>query len=281
MKSSGKIALVTGLCMVGLSGLPLVAADGLLIVEKTTTGTKSDTNHMQIEKDRMRAETTGGNGDKQIVMFDATKQVIDIVNVDQKTYTEMTKADLDALSAQVAGAASQISDAMARMPPAQRAQIEAMMRGRGMGTPGAPAAPPAKTEYRKTGTDKVGKWTCDKYEGYLNNQKTTELCTVEPRALGLGATDLDITQQLAGFFKNMSPQARERVAMIGNPEVQGYSGFPVRRIAFSSNGQVETTKEIVEITHENFSASTYEIPAGFTKTAPMGGRGRGGARGGQ
>ena len=59
------------------------------------------------------------------------------------------------------------------MPPAQRAQMEALMRVRGTGAAGAAAAAP-KTQFRKTGTDRVGTWTCDKYEGTLNNQKVSE-----------------------------------------------------------------------------------------------------------
>ena len=52
------------------------------------------------------------------------------------------------------------------------------MRGRGMGM-----AAPAKRS--RTGTDKVGKWTCDKYEGTANGQKVADLCTVDPTVLGL------------------------------------------------------------------------------------------------
>src|SRR5262249_30139132 len=75
------------------------AADGVLIVQQTTTAGGPKTNQVQIAKDKMRAEVSGTTGATQIVIFDATKQVIDMVNFDRKTYTEMTKADLDNMAA--------------------------------------------------------------------------------------------------------------------------------------------------------------------------------------
>src|SRR5215203_1670923 len=85
------------------------AADGLLIVQKTTSGGAPQTNQIQIENKRMRAESSGPTGGKQIVMFDATKEVLTMVDPDKKTYAELTKADVEKLGAQMAGAQSQMS----------------------------------------------------------------------------------------------------------------------------------------------------------------------------
>src|SRR5689334_18014526 len=132
----------------------------------------------------------------------------------------------------------QKSDAMAQMQEKkknmshqQREMMERMMQDRGI--PGMAA--PAKTEYRKTGTDKVGKWTCDKYEGYRDNQKVSELCTVDPKARGLAASDFEVTRQMAEFFKALIPQGSDRLFAFGKPEEQGYSGVPVRRTSTLMN----------------------------------------------
>ena len=87
-----RAAAVAAMC---LAAWPLHAADGVLIVEKATNGGKTQTNQIQIEKDRMRAETAGPTGEKQTVLFDGVKQTLWIVNDDRKTYSEMTKADVD------------------------------------------------------------------------------------------------------------------------------------------------------------------------------------------
>lgn len=247
---------------------PLEAADGVLIVEKTTTAGSSQTHQIQVEKSRMRAEIAGPGGEKTAVVFDGTRQVIWIINLDRKTYNEMTKADVDRMGGQMAGAMAQMEAQLKNMPPEQRAQIEAMMRGRGM--PGAGAAP-AKPEFRRAGTDKVGKWTCDKYEAYLNNQKTSEVCTIDPKELGFGAADFDVTTQLADFFRKLNPQGADNMFSFGKTDEQGFSGFPVKRV--SGSGQRQTITETTDVSRQNFPASTFEVPQGFQKEA-FGGRGR-------
>ena len=258
--------------LVGMAAAPLRAADGVLLVEKTTTAAGvTHTNQMQIEKTRMRGANAGPNGEQRTMIFDGTKQVLWMINDSNKTYNEMTKADVERLGAQMTDAMSQMQAQMANLPPAQRAQVEAMMRGRGMP---AAAAAPVKTEYRKVGSDKVGKWTCDRYDGYLNNQKTTELCTVDPKDLGFALTDFDVARQLAEFFSKLMPQGADAMFRVGTAEAQGFSGVPVRRTTLGPQG---STSEITDVSRQNFPDSAFEVPAGFQKEAfaAPGGRGRG------
>jgi hypothetical protein len=260
------------LALICLVATELQAAEGVLIVQKFTSPQGVRTSQAQIEKQRMRVETTGDNG-KQVTMFDGEKQVLTTVNYARKTYTELTKEEMEQMSAQVSGAMTQMQGRMANVPPEQRARIEAMMRGR-MGA----AAGAAKTEYRQVGTDKVAKWTCDKYEGYENNQKTVELCTVDPKALGLSISDFDVAKQMMEFMKTLLPpgmasRANSDVMFVGTPDVQGYSGIPVRQTSFSG-GKPVSTSELVDVSRQNFPASNYEIPTGFQKEARIVGRGR-------
>jgi hypothetical protein len=249
-----------------LAASPLLAADGVLIVEKTTSNGNAKTTQIQIEKERMRAESADG----QTVVFDGPKQVMWLINDGRKTYSEMTKADADRLGGQVNDAMSKMQEQLKSLPPEQRAQIEAMMKGRGM--PGAGASAPAKTEYKKTGTDKVGSWACDKYEGTRNGQKVTELCTVDPKTLGFSMDDFQVSKQLVDFFRKLVPQGADRMFAIGS-EDQGFSGVPVRRISFT-NGQQQSVSEISQVSRQNFPASTFEVPAGYQKENFGAGRGR-------
>jgi hypothetical protein len=249
-----------------LTAAPLVAADGLLIVQKHTSGGTTRTNQIQIEKTRMRAEIGGIGGRTQIIIFDAAAQVVRIIDPERKTYTEMTKTDVDRLSGQMAGAMAQIQEQMKNLPPEQRERMEAMMRGRGV----AGAIPaPVKTEYRRNGTDKAGKWTCDKYDGYQNNQKVSEICTVAPATLGVTAADFDIARQAARFFQQLSPQNADQMFSIGGTE-QGYSGIPVRSTI--SIGQQPITTELTEVVRKTFSDESYAVPDGFQKQSFPGGR---------
>jgi hypothetical protein len=253
--------------------VPLFAADGVLIVEKTTTAGATQTNQVQLEAKRMRAESPGAGGSRQVFIFDANKQLIYMINPERKTYSEMTKADADRLGAQASGVMTQMQEQLKNLPPEQRAQVEAMMRGRGAGMP---TAAPAAIQYKKTGTDKVGRWTCDKYDGFQNNQKVAEVCTVNPKELGLTMADFAVTQELMAFMRGMLSMANANTMFqVGTSDTAGgYSGVPVRRVSIA--GSQQTVSEVTEVTRQTFSDATFAVPAGLTKEAsPMlGGRGR-------
>jgi hypothetical protein len=280
MKSSGRILSLAGVaCLVAAQ---VWAADGVQLVQKVTTGTgPAQTHQIQIEPKRMRMEAAVGPR-SQVVIFDGTRDVMTILDEANKTYTEMTKADADALGEQVSSAMSQMQEAMKNMPPEQRAQIEAAMKGRGGAgrAGGMGGATASKVQYKKTGTDTVGKWTCDKYEGYTDGQKTSEICTVDPKVLGFTPADFAVTKDLAAFFQKLVPSANaSQMFRIGTPEEQGFSGIPVRSVTTVA-GQTMTA-EITDVHRQSFPDSIFQVPAGYQKAAsPFGGMGRG-RRGGK
>jgi hypothetical protein len=269
-------AIVRTLVCAAALGLvvPVSAADGVLIVMKVTFGTNPpQTNQVQIDQKRMRMTGTSATGGSAGIMFDSNHQVMTIIDDAHKTYSELTKADLDAVAAQMTGAMAQAQAAMKNLPPEQRAQMEAMMKGRGM--PGAAAAAPAKPEYRKVGTATVGKWTCDKYDGYTNGQKTHEVCTVDPKALGFAATDFQVMRDMQEFFKQFQQFARgagpQPAFTFGTPEEQGFSGIPVRSV-HTTNGE-QVVSELTEAKRQAFTDATFTVPSDYQKN-DLFGRGR-------
>ncbi len=254
----------------------LQAADGVLIVSKTTIGTTVRTSQLQIERSRMRTEMNDPSGASQTVVFDGTKHVMYMINGERKTYSELTQADVDRLGGQMQDAMAQMNAAMANMTPAQRAQMDAMMASAGRGI-AAMAGTPATTVYKKTGTDRVGRWTCDKYEGYQGTTKTNEVCTVNPSALGFSDADFAVTREMAEFFSKLIPQGAAQLIRLGRMEEQGYAGFPVRQVSIS--GGQTTTVELSEVSKQTFPDSTFAVPADYQKVDFMGGPGRGRGRG--
>lgn len=265
------IVSVAAVCSVSS---PLQAAEGVLILEKTVVGSNTRSSEIQIEHDRMRAEMTGPTGDVQIVVFDGPQQVLRLISMPRKSYSEMTKADADRIGAQMATAMAVMKDKIANMPPEQRAKWEALMSQVGAGPVGAAGGRP---EYRRAGSDKVGKWACDKYEGFRNGKKVSEVCTVEPKALGLTEADFDVTKQVASFFEKMLPQGSDQLVGVGRIETQGFAGIPIRRAAFDGD-KVLSLSEVTDVKRGNFAASTYEVPEGFQKQTM--GRGAGGRQAG-
>ena len=243
------------------------AANGLVISMKRTTGGATTTNQIQLDANHMRTEMAGRGGGEHAFVFDGVKQAMYIIDDSKKTYSEITKEDLDRMAAQM-------QSAMASIPPEQRAQIEAMMRGRGgRGMPGM-GAPAPKPTYKKTGTDKVGKWACDKYEGYEGDRKTSEVCTVAPSALGLSESDFAVTKQFAKFFSGIMPQMSDRVFSLGSLEDRGFVGVPVRTISYAADGSISGTTELADISHQNVPDAVFAPPSGYAKQEMGFGRGR-------
>jgi hypothetical protein len=253
----------------GLAAAPAAAADGVLIAMKTTRGTTTTTNQTQIEKTRMRLEMDS-NGRKTVMIFDGGAGVMRTIDEQAKTYTEITKADVDRLSAQMQGAMAQMQEQLKNLPPEQRARMEAMLQGRGAAM-GAIAGPP--TEYKKVGSDTVGKWKCDKYEGTKNGAKSSEVCTIEPSALGFTPADFEVTKQMAEFFSKMMPQGMESLFRVGAAGANGFSGLPVRMVSFS-NGAPSSVTEMTDVGRQSFPDSVFAVPAGYTKREMPGMRGR-------
>ena len=254
------------------------AAQGVLVVETSTVNGSPRTTQVQIEPTRMRTEIANENGATQVVVFDGGKQILYMIDPAAKTYSEMTKADVDAAGARLGGAMAEMQKALAGMPPEQRAQMEAMMKGRLGGLPGVGGA--SKTEYRRAGTSKVSKWTCDVYEGFQNNQKTGEVCTVGASALGFTPADFEVSRQLAEFMRGLIPQGADQVFQAGRAAEQGYEGVPVRRVTTIAGREVVT--EITSVARQTFPDSAFAVPDGFTKTqGGLGALGRGRGRGRQ
>jgi hypothetical protein len=164
---------------------------------------------------------------------------------------------------------AQMQKMLEKMPPAQRAQMESMMKGRGLA--GAAAAKP---KYRRAGSSKVGKWTCDVYEASLDGKKTGEVCTVAASALGFTPADFDVSRQLAAFLRGLLPQGADHVFQAGRLEEQGFNGVPVRSVTSIAGREIVT--ELTDVKRQTFADTDFQVPAGFTRQAmPLGGRGRG------
>jgi hypothetical protein len=197
-------------------------------------------------------------------VFDEGAQVARVMNLDKKTYMELNKAFMTQMQQQLA----QVQEQLKNLPPDQRALIEQAMRGRG-GMPGARGAAPARFEYKQTGSDKVGQWTCTKYEGYQGTQKVAEICTADAKTLGVTPADFEVAKHLAEFLQGFLPQAANQILVNGAQAEQGFSGIPVRRTTFV-NGRADTVSEIKEVRHEAIPASAFAVPAGFTQENPPG-----------
>ncbi len=234
------------------------SAEGILLGQRVTSGGDPITIRTQITATRMRTEMAGPNGALSVTIFDGARQVLFIVDPSRKTYMEMTKADVDRTSAQLKGSAAEMQAQLEKLPPAQRAQMEAMMKG---------------VQLTRTGSDTVGRWTCDRYDLTLGGQKIGDVCMVSPATLGFSAADFDVMRQMGAFYSAAAPLMPNQLPGASPVDQRASADFPVRTVIMMGPGQAVTTTEVIEAGRQTFPDSLFAVPAGFKKEDfPVGGR---------
>ena len=244
--------------------------DGILCANTACT----QTNQIQIAKDRMRAETVGQAGEKQTVVFDGVKQVLWLINTGRKSYSEMTKADVDRLGGQMSDAMARLQEQLKSLPPEQRAQIEALMAGRGgLGGPpggrGGAAAPPQVNFAKAGGSKTVAGWSCDQYRKTVNGQQEEDLCLARITAVGLSAADFQVFERFSTFMAPLmtSPMMPKNDIIMGWNDMNKAVGFPAAPLetVTYAGGKPDRQMTVNKMERTAIPAGTYELPAGLTK----------------
>jgi hypothetical protein len=234
----------------------VAAQAGVMMVNiDTQIGQAAMQNKTYLDKDKVRIELESKDAG-QVFIFRQDKQVFWFIDTKAKTYTEMTKADLD----NMLNAVKQMEENLKMIPEEQRAEIMKSMQGQ------IPFAVPHPV-YKKTATgEKVGQWTCDKYEGTLDGNKYDEVWTADAKKLGLAAEDFTVMAEMAKFFEGFAKGAGSFFKVGSDEWAQGggYAGMPVKSIMYT-NGTAASTRELKEIKRQNLAAKLFELPDGLTK----------------
>jgi hypothetical protein len=192
----------------------------IALTETDSAGKKSSAT---LQTDRTRARLDLTNGTKLLYNADTKKLLVMFPGT--TLYTELTPQFIQVLAA--------------------------TRRGQPQTTP---------ITYRRTGTSKVGQWTCTAYEGVRGAEKVAEICAAEEPAIGLSASDFAIVQQALDSVKGaITPDVIEDIPTYGNVAIHGFSGFPVRRITFTG-GKTNSTIELVEFKRGAIPEANFAVP---------------------
>jgi hypothetical protein len=203
-----------------------------------------------------------------------------IINEGRKSYLEMTPETMQQFAGQMAGASDRMAAAQAQlqarlatMPPAQRAQMEAMLAGRGGAggpPPGAPGGQrPSQVVYAKAGANKtVAKIRCDTYHKSIDGAQNEDVCIAPIGSAGLTANDFKVLDSFSSFAQPIvgAPQANRDDYMDWNAmnRAIGFQGFPLDTVHYS-DGKASRQDTVQKIERQNIPAGTFELPAGLTQ----------------
>ena len=259
--------------VLGLSGNAMA---GVVV---TSTQTKLDTHQaspmmVYVEADRLKVVTP-----ENTMIFRGDLNRMWVIEPQRRTYMEMTPETMQMMSGQLAGAGAQLGAAqaqlqaqLAQMPPEQRAMMEQMLAGRGLGGPpggrGAAAGPPQISFSKAGGSKTIAGWNCDVYRKTVNGQQEEEVCITPITVAGLTAADFQVLNRFSTFMQPIlsSPMVPHTDYMNWNDmnRAVGFEGMPLDTTTYVQ-GRPNLQQTVNKIDRTAIPANTFDLPPGLTK----------------
>lgn len=212
------------------------------------------TNLIHLESDKARIDM--GQNPTSYMVYRGDKNAFWMIDTQKKTYMVMTEKDLEAMRAKMDATMAKLREQMKSLPPERQKMMEELMAKM---APGGAQAP--KTTYRKLGDGgKVEGWATEKYEGRRDSAKVAEMWTAAPKSIGIQEADVKVLKDMAKFFQKFASGMPD---FIGNKD-NGLEGVPVKSIGYK-DGKPHWESDLKSVKKEDFAASLFEVPAGFTE----------------
>jgi hypothetical protein len=227
----------------------------------------TDLSTLYVDGDKMRMENPPSQKEHTIVIDAGGKRML-MINDAEKSYSEVTEADLKKFGEMMKERRAQMAEHMKSMPPEQRKHMEDMMGGKD--------AKPHELKFEKLGQKKsVNGFSCEMYKVTDDGQPKEEDCLAPWSAGLLQKSDF------AGLRKFAEDMAKDSGATGPNggkqmfEQFDKFPGFPVTRHPLEKGPQED--EQLKSVKRGSIPASLFAVPAGYKKTeSPMGAFGGGG-----
>ena len=187
-----------------------------------------------------------------------------IVDDADKSYVVFDKATMEQLAKKINDATAQAKEQLAKLPPEQRAQVEALMAAQMPGLLGEPQK--FTVDAIDTGkADKVDGRACKVWDVKRNDQLDEQLCVVPYSSLP-GKENLPaVFAKFAKVFEEMAKSVPMLQGMMTDEfsALTKVNGYPVRTRGYE-RGKLGDSETLVKVwREENVPAAMFEIPAGY------------------
>jgi hypothetical protein len=186
--------------------------------------------------------------DRAIVIVRMDREKMYTMDPSKKTYYEMTFAEVEEMAKKVGGKMAELQEKMKDMPEAQRAMMEKMMGGMMKG--GLKEAKLETSGEKKT----ISGFSCLKYI-VTQGPKDTATFWVTKDVKGFESVRDDYKE----FSKRMMSMSQMTNLIAA---VQKIDGFTIE------TSLMGITSTVTKVDKRNTPATDFEVPAGYTKTAP-------------
>lgn len=191
------------------------------------------------------------------LLRDAAAHKMYVVDHATKTVLVISDEDSQQLEAQQAQFKAQLKAQLDKLPPEQRARIEASMLGET-----ATHTPAVKVtfERKKSSARKVGPFSCADYLIKRDGQLIGEGCFAAWKSLGVNADEMKaaLLTALPKTQGNLNPVSQAFDAHADAP------GFPVWRKHVDEQGQVTVETTLKSLSKTALPEATFEVPSTYT-----------------
>ncbi len=239
--------------------------------EREPASSESKTGTMRFRDNLMRMEIQqDGDEGPNLIIFRGDKNLLWVVDEQDKSYFQMDRATVERMSNQISGALKQYEAQLAQLPPEQRAQLEKMLKGR-LPQP----APKEKVEIRKTGdTATLEGYPCLRYDIYRGDTKDSEIWATD---LGnvQGAHNFSALLRSIGEFwepiMNSFPGGRNP-GELDFAALGGLQGFPIVVKNYDAAGRVTNEVHMTSISVQEMPDTIFEVDPSYKLRDPFKGR---------
>jgi len=205
-------------------------------------------------------------GPDVVTIFRGDRKLLWTADMIQKTYTEMTEADMAAMGQQINSAMAELQEKLKEMPPDQRAAVEAMMAK----NPAVTQDAPPRAVVKATGKSKtINGWPCKEYAQTVGST-VMEVWSTDQKNFSLTPADLGAFKEFAEFMKKMLPGLGpvEGFMKDFDKPVEGQvPGIPVLTVARNDKGEETYRTELVKVAKGPVPPSAFQLPEGLKKEA--------------
>ncbi|MGV3623545.1 MAG: DUF4412 domain-containing protein [Archangium sp.] len=231
-------------------------ADMTMVSEVTSSGRPSRTVTLSVKGPLALFEFNDGAATRTMLRDGGAKKMY-AINHEKKELVVITEEDGRELEARQEAFRAQLKAQLEKLPPEQRARMEATMLG--PQTTGTAKAPSFTYEKKKTAVRKVNGFSCQDYVVKREGVEDGEGCFATWKDIGMTAEDFKKTME--GAMPNSSSQ--NMMTQVFDAQAAA-PGFPVWRQRLDRDGN-KTESVVKSFTKTSLAAEKFVLPKGYAQ----------------